>query len=128
MPGFDLVVSSPTAAWIDPPSLTAPTRIRPRAGRPLRRYRTLFTGAAPPPGPIVISARIGGVVVPDAGLGGLLFGIWWLEWPGGPAPIWSLVAPGVSAEQQFTLPLAGHYVFGVWRPTQGAILVHLDAD
>ena len=122
MPDFRIAFSgAPLAAWTDPATSTAPSRINPAPNRQhLRRRATVGVQVS-------LSAVVAGVTGPlDAALGGRLFFGWFIEYPTAGVPPVSVPA-GQSSVRRFTPTLAGHYTYCLRRADGGGLILHVDA-
>ncbi len=129
MPNF---TARPTAGvslitWLDPAASadyctgTAPSRINPDPAHPHKHYRGTGTE-------ITLKATVGGTEGPaDGALGGNLFHTYFSRWPGAAPPLVTFTA-GFTSIAKFTPTDTGHYVFVFYRPSGGAVGVHLDVE
>jgi hypothetical protein len=109
--------------WLDPATVTAPSRINPRAGIP-----HIYLEQSSPT--IIAKATVAGVEGPaDTALGGRLFKWSWAELPSGWAPPALVSSAGHSAEVSITPNPAfyGHCVLLCWRKGGGAQLLQFMA-
>jgi len=113
-----------TKVWTDGTSV--PPRINPTLRAPhFFLLATIPTGGT---GIIHLEATIGGVVLPDSGLGGDLFSVNALETPDGVPPLTAPLAVGWSSIQSVRLEAEGHYTIEMRRPSGGAIIFHIDVE
>jgi hypothetical protein len=123
MPSFFARIAPADATvvpWIDPATSTEPSRINPRAHRPL----TLWHVAVGSTVHIEATVPTLGLAPVDALLGGRLFTGHVLE-----APVPHGITPTAGQSSKHTIvPLEpGHYAVALRRPGSGAVIVHFEA-
>lgn len=109
--------------WLDDTS--TPPRINPYTGAQHKYYHV-----AVPTGTIAriqITASIGGVVLPDSGLGGKLFTPSWMEAPLSSPPM-TTSPSGWSSIIEVDIKNEGHYTMQLTREDGGSVIVHFDAE
>ena len=109
------------STWLDPPTISKPTRLNAFSEHPHRR--AIATVGVE----VEVTATVAGVEGEvDANLGGRLFSFFFAELPSLLVP--SITSPaGQSSVQRFTPIAAGHHTLKLKRPEGGAILLHVDA-
>jgi hypothetical protein len=128
---IDPIVDHSTLGWADiiltawKDDTATPPRINPYTGADQKYYRVeVPTGTSEL---IQIACKVGGLVLPDTGLGGDLFTSGWLEYASTSPPVISRPT-GWSSIFNITLADEGHYTFQTFRIDGGSVIVHFDVE
>lgn len=125
MPAFsaDFTDGTTVSEWLDPATVSVPSRINPFAEHPHLRHEGQV-GVE-----VEVSGRVDGVTGPlDVDLDDAnLFKLSFVELPGYPPP--SKSSPvGQSSVQRFTPLISGHYAVMLRRLEHGQVILHLDVQ